>query len=333
VLWHTTFPLAVIVYALSKEADDAVKQSGRSIRATIFITIACVAIVTAGLTWVGTAGAAHLPSLYADGMRQIRLANYVNVYLSLLSAAAIVLLFVRRRTVLDQWLIVTLLAWLPNFVVSILFTVVRFTVGWYAARIYALIAGSALLFVLLFETVVLYARLANTIVLLRRERETKLMSALAITAAIAHEIRQPLTRIVAGGSAAQRFIKMNPPQYHKAEVALDGIVNAGHRTSKVIEGFRALFGRADEEQQLQDVNDIIREVLDSLSSELKEHHVETRTDLTSKLSHVYGNRSQLQEVISNLIINGIEAMDATLIETGCCPFELKMATTRQSRWW
>jgi hypothetical protein len=122
--------LAVIVYALSKEAADVVKQSGRSIRATILITIACVAAATAGLTWVATAGAAHLPTLYVNEINQAPFTNYVNVYLSLLSAAAIVLLFVRRRTILDQWLIVTLLAWLPNFVVSVLFTVVRFTVGW-----------------------------------------------------------------------------------------------------------------------------------------------------------------------------------------------------------
>jgi signal transduction histidine kinase len=73
------------------------------------------------------------------------------------------------------------------------------------------------------------------------------MSAQAITAAIAHEIRQPLTRITAGGGAAQRFLKMLPPQVDKAQTALDGVVNAGHSTSAVIEGFRSLFGRADEE--------------------------------------------------------------------------------------
>ena len=117
VLWHTTFPLAVIVYALSKEAPTSSSNlAGRS--------------GLAGLTWVATAGAAHLPTLYVNEINQAPFTNYVNVYLSLLSAAAIVLLFVRRRTILDQWLIVTLLAWLPNFVVSVLFTVVRFTVGW-----------------------------------------------------------------------------------------------------------------------------------------------------------------------------------------------------------
>jgi C4-dicarboxylate-specific signal transduction histidine kinase len=138
------------------------------------------------------------------------------------------------------------------------------------------------------------------------------MSAQAITAAIAHEIRQPLTRITAGGGAAQRFLKMVPPQLDKAQTALDGVVNAGHSTSAVLEGFRSLFGKADEEQQLVDMNELIPEVLKSLNDQLKD--VSIRVDLTPKLPLVSGNQSQLQEVVSNLIINSIEAMEATSIE-------------------
>jgi two-component sensor histidine kinase len=87
-------------------------------------------------------------------------------------------LFIRRRTILDQWLIVTLFAWLPNFVVASLFSLVRFSVGWYMGRVYALFAGSALLLVLLTETLLLYARLADAVVLLRRsERHQRLLTA------------------------------------------------------------------------------------------------------------------------------------------------------------
>jgi C4-dicarboxylate-specific signal transduction histidine kinase len=168
--------------------------------------------------------------------------------------------------------------------------------------------------VLLFETVVLYARLANAIVLLRHERETKLMSAQAITAAIAHEIRQPLTRITAGGSAAQRFLKMVPPENDKAQAALDGVVNAGHRTSAVIDGFRSLFNKADEEQELVDMNELIPQVLELLDGQLKDHRVSIRVDLTPKLPPVTGNRDQLQEVISNLITNSMEAMETSTVE-------------------
>jgi PAS domain S-box-containing protein len=147
--------------------------------------------------------------------------------------------------------------------------------------------------------------------MLQRERDNKLMNATAIVAAIAHEIRQPLTRIIAGGNAAQRFLKMVPPEHDKAEVALGGIVNAGHRTSEIIDGFRALFAKDDQRQRLVDLNEIIRSVVESLSSDFNDHHVEPRTNLTAKLPHVYGNKSQLQEVISNLIFNAIEAMETT----------------------
>jgi signal transduction histidine kinase len=155
------------------------------------------------------------------------------------------------------------------------------------------------------------ARLARSNALLQRERDNKLLNAQSIVAAIAHEVRQPLTRITTGGNAAQRFLKMVPPQQDKAQTALEGIVNAGHRTSEVIDGFRALFAKSDQRQQLVDINEIIRAVLESMSNELLDHHIEPRFELTSELPHVYGNRSQLQEVVSNLIVNAIEAMETT----------------------
>jgi PAS domain S-box-containing protein len=146
---------------------------------------------------------------------------------------------------------------------------------------------------------------------LRRERNNKLLNGQAIVAAIAHEVRQPLTRITAGGNAAQRFLKMVPPQHDKAEAALEGIVSAGHLTSEVIDGFRALFAKGDQAQELVDVNEIMQRVLESLSSDLYGRQIEPRVELTSKLPQVNGNRSQLQEVMSNLIVNAIEAMETT----------------------
>jgi signal transduction histidine kinase len=157
----------------------------------------------------------------------------------------------------------------------------------------------------------LFAELRESATRLRRERDNKLLNARAIVAAIAHEIRQPLTRITTSGNAAQRFLKMSPPEQGKAQTALEGIVNAGHRTSEIIEGFRALLGANHQGQQQVDVNEIIRELLESLSSQLKERQVEPRLELMPELPHVYGNRGQLQEVVSNLVVNGMEAMETT----------------------
>ena len=157
----------------------------------------------------------------------------------------------------------------------------------------------------------LFAELRESTRRLRRERDNKLLNARAIVAAIAHEIRQPLTRITTGGSAAQRFLKMSPPEHGKAQTALQGIVSAGHRTSEIIEGFRALLGTNHQGRQQVDVNEIIRELLESLSGQLKDRQVEPRLELMPELPRVYGNRGQLQEVVSNLVVNGMEAMETT----------------------
>jgi two-component sensor histidine kinase len=200
VFWHTTFPLAVIVYALTKDAGEAASRSGRSTSITFGITIACVAAATAGLTWVATAGAGHLPRLYTTATDQAPFAIVANVYLTLLSATAILLLFIRRRTVLDQWVIVTLFAWLPNFAVSIAFTVVRFTVGWYMARVYALLAGSSLLVVLLAETLLLYTRLANAVVLLRKSEQQQRR----LIAELDHRVKNTLAQVAAVATSTRQ---------------------------------------------------------------------------------------------------------------------------------
>ena len=112
------------------------------------------------------------------------------------------LLFIRRRTILDIWLIVTVFVSLPDLSLTFFYTVVRYSAGWYTARSYALIASCTVLVVLLWETTMLYARLASAISLQRRERTHRLMSVDAATAAIAHEISQPLSAISLNCSTA-----------------------------------------------------------------------------------------------------------------------------------
>ena len=143
----------------------------------------------------------------------------------LLNAIAIVLLFVRRRTILDVWLIVAVFVAIPDLGLAFLFPVVRFSVGWYMAKTYIVIASCTVLSVLLWETTMLYARLASAIILQRRERANRLMSVEAATAAIAHEIKQPLTAISARGSAALRWLERTPPdleEVHRLPNGHDG---------------------------------------------------------------------------------------------------------------
>ena len=153
ILWHIAFPLAVTVYALSDDRPRTDDPPGRSTKATIAITIGCTLVLTAGVTWAVTAGARYLPSLFVDQIRQAPITSYFTGTIWILSVSALVLLYFKKRTSLAIWLMVTLFATLPDLTMSTILTTVRFTLGWYTARSYALIAGCTVLVVLLTETI------------------------------------------------------------------------------------------------------------------------------------------------------------------------------------
>lgn len=153
--------------------------------------------------------------------------------------------------------------------------------------------------------------LREAVTKLERERENKLMNVEAIMASIAHEVRQPLVAIATNGGAARRFLGKKPADLEEVQGCLDRIVRDCHRASEVFDSIRSLFQRGDQSRQSIDVNEIALEVLQSLQGELRGHSVTTHTELSSGLPPVVGHRSQLQQVISNLIQNANEAMAST----------------------
>jgi PAS domain S-box-containing protein len=153
--------------------------------------------------------------------------------------------------------------------------------------------------------------LREAVAKLERERDNKLTNVEAIMAAIAHEVRQPLMAIVINGSAARRFLARVPADIDEATANLNRIINDCRRASEVFDSILTLFRQDDQERQAIDVNEIAREVLLSSRAELVERRVTTRTELASELPLIHGHRRQLQQVISNLVQNAIEAMDST----------------------
>ena len=304
VLWHSSFAIAVIVYALTKDAKEAASLSGRSATGTIAIAIACILAATVGLT-IGTV---FLPNLFISVTQQARLANSANVFLWLLSITAFVLLFVRRRTILDLWLMVILLAWWPIFIMGIFVTAVRFSLGWYTLRCFALVASSTLLCVLLGETIALYGRLANANLRLQRERADRLISVEAATAAMAHEVRQPLAGIATNCAAGLNWLKRTPPNLEKVRACLVSTQNAGHRAEEIIAGIRALFKKTTGQRTMVQVNDVISEVLRLEQHDLKVDEISASTELHENIPQILADRTQIQQVILNLVKNAIEAM-------------------------
>ena len=154
-------------------------------------------------------------------------------------------------------------------------------------------------------------RLARSNAMLERERDNRLLNAQAITAAIAHEIRQPLAAITTNADAALRWLGRTPPDHDEVRAALIRIKSGGHRASEVFDGIRSLFGKSGRERQPIDVNRIVLNVTNSFQEELNDHGVDTHYELTTELPPVNGHGAQLGEVVFNLINNAVEAMAST----------------------
>jgi len=316
VLWHATFLGAVLIYALSKDVERGPALDRRSSDTRIGLTIFCALAAVAGLTWTVTHDVGHLPKFYADSVTlQTRLGNLVNFTFCLVATTALVILFVRRRTVLDLWLMVTLLAWIPNFLVAAVASSVRFSVGWYAARCFALAASCMLLCVLLTEMTLLYSRLAGALTLQRRERANRLMSIEAATAAMAHELRTPLATIALNASTALSQIRLNAPNLKELDAILEDIETASHRAGTVISNIRALSARTPMDRRtMTAMEDIVRQVLKMVQHDLQINEISVATEFQGDLPPVRADPTQLQQVVLNLVNNAVDAMSSVSVE-------------------
>lgn len=151
-------------------------------------------------------------------------------------------------------------------------------------------------------------RLAHSNLMLERERDNKLMNMQAVTAAMAHELKQPLTAISANSEAVQMVLGHTKPDRSAMRSALDSIVEDSHRAGRILSDIRALFLKTDSEYESVDVNEVASGVLRLLQEELKAHGVVARAELAPDLPRVMGHKGQLQEVLVNLVQNAIEAM-------------------------
>ena len=134
--------------------------------------------------------------------------------------------------------------------------------------------------------------LAKSIEMLQRERSNKLMNLEAMVASISHEVKQPLAAITMNGNAALRYLGHAPPDLEEVRL-LGRIVRDGHRASQVFDSIRDLFSKADEGREQIDLNQLTREVLQTLREQLNDHGITTDVRLTSQLPLVMGHRSSI----------------------------------------
>jgi PAS domain S-box-containing protein len=129
-----------------------------------------------------------------------------------------------------------------------------------------------------------------------------------LTASIAHEINQPLAGIASNGAAGLNWLNRKTPDLDQARDAFSRIIRDGARATEVIRGLRALVKKSGPQLAKLDIDDVMREMLALTAGELRRHGVALQTDLAAGDRPVLGDRVQLQQVLLNLIMNGVEAM-------------------------
>jgi len=139
-------------------------------------------------------------------------------------------------------------------------------------------------------------------------RVTRLTAMGELTASIGHELNQPLAGAVANSDACLAWLSSQPPNLDEARAAAERTVEATTRATDIVRRIRVLFKKAAPEKMRVNINEVIEETLALIRSEALRKNVSLQTELGSQLPPVLGDRVQLQQVMLNLIINGIEAM-------------------------
>jgi PAS domain S-box-containing protein len=129
-----------------------------------------------------------------------------------------------------------------------------------------------------------------------------------LSGSLAHELNQPLMAILSNAQAAQRFLAREEPELQEVKSILKDIVDEDKSACEVIYRLQQLFRMGEVQQQPLEVNDVVREVMKLLNSDLVNHMVSVQTELGSGLPRVRGDRVQLQQVLINLIMNACDAM-------------------------
>jgi len=174
IFWHAGFPFAAMAYAALKNRTRIIGRDGALGRHAVLLSIGAVVAAVVALTLLATVGQSALPDLMTSDRAASGLFIAVAAVLLLTTIALVVLRLSGVRTVLDLWLSVVLCTWLLNVALSAFLNGGRFDLGFYAGRVYGMMAASFVLLVLLRQTGALYARLAGLLQVEQLERQREM---------------------------------------------------------------------------------------------------------------------------------------------------------------
>jgi hypothetical protein len=144
----------------------------------------------------------------------------------------------------------------------------------------------------------------------RLTQTAQAVSLAELSASIAHEVNQPLAAIVANSHACYRWLSTEPPNIERAQLTAERIIRNANSAADVVGRIRALFRQAPLTRSPEDINGVIGEVCRLMADEIAAKDIRIETDLANDLPVVALDHVQVQQVLVNLIRNGIEAMDA-----------------------
>jgi signal transduction histidine kinase/ActR/RegA family two-component response regulator len=312
--WHGGFPLLVIAYAFLKTSDaEPSRPPGRPIFA-ILGTAAAAAAVAGAFTLVATAGQGLLPAI----MRESHYTAAMSAVIALvwgLSFLALGALWRRRpHSVLDLWLIVVLCAWIFDIGLAVVFNAGRFDLGFYAGRIYGLLAASFVLVVLLVENGMLYARLVDAHESERRERQRAQRAEEGATTAnrakseflsrMSHELRTPLNGIL--GFA--QLLELDA-QTHEQRDAVEHILKGGRHLlgliNEILDLARIEAGKSSISLEPVETGEVINGALDLIRPLVAARGISLASAVVWN-GHVMADRQRLQQVLLNLLSNAVK---------------------------
>lgn len=317
IFWHIGFPLSLFVYAWLKDLAPPHNITRGSPVFAICWSVVTVISLICGVAWI-VMGDTFLPPLFRDEIHFTPIADLVVGLNALICVLALALLWTRRCSALDHWLMVVAFALLTELA-TIGLGAGRFTLGFYAGRVFSLIISTVVLVVFLSETTSLYGRLARSNIMLtsanhrlavqwaRLRRVNTFKSELVGT--LAHDLRNPLTVIVGRADSLMRMVDRGPLLTDRLRAQIDQIGAAATRLTEKVDSVLA-DAKADAlditiRPAATDLSALIQEVAEA-SQPLAAKKQQWIMVMTPPACPVLCDGERLREVIDNLLSNAIK---------------------------
>jgi signal transduction histidine kinase/ActR/RegA family two-component response regulator len=315
VLWHTGFPLFVLVHSLVARIEVrrgwTVRRPGPAIAGAVAAALAYVVLSV----WLALT-ATFLPVISVNGQYGRMMTSGVAPLMVAISVAALASIWLGRRgSVLDVWLTAVMSAWVCDTSLSSLLSDTRFDLGWYAGRVYTLMAGAFLLGVLLLDLSRLYGRLAdaledakarNEALVRSREELTRAQRMEAVgqlTGGIAHDFNNILTAV----TGCLEMIARKPDDPAKVRRLSQNAATAADRGAQLVRQLLTFSRRQNLKPQVLDANDLLLEMATLARKAIGEQAV-LKLDLSQPLDRICVDAGEFQAAILNLMSNARDAM-------------------------